>query len=269
MKASNYPLFTQKNESSDAEIASHKLMIKAGLIRQQSAGQYSFLPIGYRVLKKIENIIRDEMNAIGSAEILMPSVQPSELWQESGRWDSYGLELLRLHDRHDREYCLGPTFEEVITDLVRKDLNSYKQLPINLYQISSKFRDEIRPRFGIMRAREFIMKDSYSFHLNSECLNRWYEVYKKAYNKIFDRLQLEYTMVDADSGNIGGSVSNEFHVLANTGEDDLLIDENGTGVNFEIAKSKYNSNDIDKIMKSNNLILKKGIEVGHIIPFSS
>ncbi len=264
MKASNYPLFTQKNESSDAEIASHKLMIKAGLIRQQSAGQYSFLPMGYRVLKKIENIIRDEMNAIGSAEILMPSVQPSELWQESGRWDSYGLELLRLHDRHDREYCLGPTFEEVITDLVRKDLNSYKQLPINLYQISSKFRDEIRPRFGIMRAREFIMKDSYSFHLNSECLNRWYEVYKKAYNKIFDRLQLEYTMVDADSGNIGGSVSNEFHVLANTGEDDLLIDENGIGVNFEIAKSKYNSNDIDKIMKSNNLILKKGIEVGHI-----
>ena len=264
MKASNYPLFTQKNESSDAEVASHKLMIKAGLIRQQSSGQYSLLPNGYRVLKKIESIIKEEMNAIGSSEILMPSVQPSELWKESGRWESYGSELLRLKDRHEREYCLGPTFEEVITDLIRKDLNSYKQLPINLYQISSKFRDEIRPRFGIMRAREFIMKDAYSFHLNSECLNKWYEVYKKAYENIFERLQLEYTMVDADSGNIGGSISNEFHVIADTGEDDLLIDENGIGVNFEIAKSKYKSNDIDKIKDNYKLTHKKGIEVGHI-----
>tara|TARA_Y100000768_G_scaffold388512_1_gene384867 strand:- start:458 stop:1714 length:1257 start_codon:yes stop_codon:yes gene_type:complete len=264
MKASNYPLFTHKNESSDAEVASHKLMIKAGLIRQQSAGQYSLLPLGYRVLKKIENIIKEEMNAIGSSEILMPSVQPAELWRESGRWDSYGSELLRLKDRHDREYCLGPTFEEVITDLVRKDLNSYKQLPMNLYQISSKFRDEIRPRFGIMRAREFVMKDAYSFHLNSKCLNKWYEIYKKAYESIFERLQLEYTMVDADSGNIGGSVSNEFHVIADTGEDDLLIDKNGIGINFEIAKSKYNSNDINKIIEENNLTHKKGIEVGHI-----
>ena len=264
MKASNYPLFTQKNETSDAEVASHKLMIKAGLIRQQSSGQYSLLPNGYRVLKKIESIIKEEMNAIGSSEILMPSVQPSELWKESGRWESYGSELLRLKDRHEREYCLGPTFEEVITDLIRKDLNSYKQLPINLYQISSKFRDEIRPRFGIMRAREFIMKDAYSFHLNSECLNKWYEVYKKAYENIFERLQLEYTMVDADSGNIGGSVSNEFHVIADTGEDDLLIDENGIGVNFEIAKSKYKSNDIDKIKDNYKLTHKKGIEVGHI-----
>tara|TARA_Y100000768_G_scaffold317680_1_gene252965 strand:+ start:338 stop:1588 length:1251 start_codon:yes stop_codon:yes gene_type:complete len=264
MKASNYPLFTQKNESSDAEVTSHKLMIKAGLIRQQSSGQYSFLPIGYRVLRKVEDVIKDEMNAISSSEILMPSVQPSELWKESGRWDSYGQELLRLKDRHDREYCLGPTFEEVITDLVRKDLNSYKQLPINLYQISSKFRDEIRPRFGIMRAREFIMKDAYSFHLDKNCLDRWYEIYKQAYENIFERLGLEYTMVDADSGNIGGSVSNEFHVLADTGEDDLLIDKNGIGMNFEIAKSKYNSKDINKIAKENGLIHKKGIEVGHI-----
>ena len=264
MKVSNYPLFTQKNESSDAEVASHKLMIRAGLIRQQSSGQYSFLPIGYRVLKKIENIIREEMNAIGASEILMPSVQPSELWKESGRWESYGSELLRLKDRHEREYCLGPTFEEVITDLVRKDLNSYKQLPINLYQISSKFRDEIRPRFGIMRAREFIMKDAYSFHLNNECLNKWYEIYKKAYENIFQRLQLEYTMVDADSGNIGGRISNEFHVIADTGEDDLLIDENGIGMNFEIAKSKYKSEDINKIIKDHCLTHKKGIEVGHI-----
>ena len=264
MKASKYPLFTQKNNPSDAEIISHKLMLKAGLIRQQSSGQYSFLPIGYRVLKKIENIIREEMNAIGSAEILMPSVQPSELWEESGRWETYGLELLRLKDRHQRDYCLGPTFEEVITDLVRKDLNSYKQLPINMYQISSKFRDEIRPRFGIMRAREFIMKDAYSFHLNQECLDEWYENYKQAYNKIFTRLQLEYTMVDADSGNIGGSKSNEFHVIADTGEDDLLIDQNGIGLNYEIAKTKYNSDDIKKIIKENNLVHKKGIEVGHI-----
>ena len=264
MKASKYPLFTQKNNPSDAEIISHKLMLKAGLTRQQSSGQYSFLPIGYRVLKKIENIIREEMNAIGSAEILMPSVQPSELWEESGRWETYGLELLRLNDRNQRDYCLGPTFEEVITDLVRKDLNSYKQLPINMYQISSKFRDEIRPRFGIMRAREFIMKDAYSFHLNQECLDEWYENYKKAYNKIFTRLQLEYTMVDADSGNIGGSKSNEFHVIADTGEDDLLIDQDGIGVNYEIAKTKYNSNDIKKIINENNLVHKKGIEVGHI-----
>ena len=264
MKASKYPLFTQKNDPSDAEIISHKLMLKAGLIRQQSSGQYSFLPIGYRVLKKIENIIREEMNTIGSAEILMPSVQPSELWEESGRWETYGLELLRLKDRHQRDYCLGPTFEEVITDLVRKDLNSYKQLPINMYQISSKFRDEIRPRFGIMRAREFIMKDAYSFHLNQECLDEWYENYKKAYNKIFTRLQLEYTMVDADSGNIGGSKSNEFHVIADTGEDDLLIDQDGIGVNYEIAKTKYNSDDIKKIINENNLVHKKGIEVGHI-----
>ena len=264
MKASKYPLFTQKNNPSDAEIISHKLMLKAGLIRQQSSGQYSFLPLGCRVLKKIEDIIREEMDAIGSAEILMPSVQPSELWEESGRWETYGLELLRLNDRHQRDYCLGPTFEEVITDLVRKDLNSYKQLPINMYQISSKFRDEIRPRFGIMRAREFIMKDAYSFHLNQECLDEWYENYKKAYNKIFTRLQLEYTMVDADSGNIGGSKSNEFHVIADTGEDDLLIDQDGIGVNYEIAKTKYNSDDIQKIIRENNLVPKKGIEVGHI-----
>ena len=264
MKASKYPLFTQKNNPSDAEIISHKLMLKAGLTRQQSSGQYSFLPVGYRVLKKIENIIREEMNAIGSAEILMPSVQPSELWEESGRWETYGLELLRLKDRHQRDYCLGPTFEEVITDLVRKDLNSYKQLPINMYQISSKFRDEIRPRFGIMRAREFIMKDAYSFHLNQECLDEWYENYKRAYSKIFTRLQLEYTIVDADSGNIGGNKSNEFHVIADTGEDDLLIDQDGIGVNYEIAKTKYNSDDIKKIIKENNLVHKKGIEVGHI-----
>ena len=264
MKVSQFPIFTLKDTPSEAEIASHKLMIKTGMIRKLSSGQYSWLPIGLRIIKKIEEIIRSELNKIGCSEILMPSVQPAELWQESERWDQYGPELLRFTDRHKRDFCLGPTFEEVITDLIRKDLNSYKQLPINLYQISSKFRDEIRPRFGIMRAREFIMKDAYSFHLNSECLNKWYEVYKKAYENIFERLQLEYTMVDADSGNIGGSVSNEFHVIADTGEDDLLIDENGIGVNFEIAKSKYKSNDINKIKNDYKLTHKKGIEVGHI-----
>ncbi len=264
MKASKYPLFTQKNDPSEAEIISHKLMIKAGLVRQQSSGQYSFLPVGFRVLKKIEDIIRQEMNKIGAAEIIMPSIQPSELWQESGRWNNYGPELLRLKDRHDRDYCVGPTFEEVITDLIRKDLNSYKQLPMNLYQISSKFRDEIRPRFGVMRAREFLMKDAYSFHLEKGCLDEWYEIYKNAYHNIFKRLHLEYTMVDADSGNIGGSKSNEFHVIANTGEDDLLIDKSGVGINFEIAQKKYKTDNIDEIIKVHELTHKKGIEVGHI-----
>ena len=264
MRASKYPLFTQKNDPSDADIVSHKLMIRGGFIRQQSSGQYTLMPMGIRVLKKIEKIIRRQMENIGCLEVLMPSVQPAELWIQSGRWDNYGPELLRLQDRHKRDYCLGPTFEEVITDLIKKDLNSYKQLPINLFQISSKFRDEIRPRFGLMRAREFIMKDAYSFHLNRECLDETYLKYKSAYKNIFDEIGLEYTIVDADSGNIGGSESHEFHVLADTGEDDLLIDETGKGVNLEIAKSKYDSDDVARIKETNNLIHKKGIEVGHI-----
>jgi len=224
MKVSNFPIFTQKDVPSEAEITSHQLMIKSGMIRKLSSGQYSWLPIGLRVIQKIEKIIREELNNIGCAEILMPSVQPAELWKESGRWDEYGPELLRFKDRHEREFCLGPTFEEVITDLIRKDVSSYKQLPMNLFQISSKFRDEIRPRFGVMRAREFIMKDAYSFHETQNCLDNTYEIYKSAYKKIFERLMLDYTIVDADSGNIGGNESNEFHVIAETGEDDLLLD---------------------------------------------
>ena len=225
MKVSNFPIFTQKDVPSEAEIISHQLMIKSGMIRKLSSGQYSWLPMGLRIIQKVENIIREELNNIGCAEILMPSVQPAELWKESGRWDEYGPELLRFKDRHEREFCLGPTFEEVITDLIRKDVSSYKQLPMNLFQISSKFRDEIRPRFGVMRAREFIMKDAYSFHETQNCLDDTYEVYKLAYKKIFKRLMLDYTIVDADSGNIGGNESNEFHVIAETGEDDLLLDD--------------------------------------------
>ena len=194
----------------------------------------------------------------------MPSVQPAELWQESERWDQYGPELLRFTDRHKRDFCLGPTFEEVITDLIRKDVSSYKQLPINLFQISSKFRDEIRPRFGVMRAREFIMKDAYSFHESQECLDQTYGKYKEAYKKIFKNLMLDFTIVDADSGNIGGNESNEFHVIADTGEDDLLLDSEMNGMNIEIAKKKYHEDNVDALVEKTGLMHKKGIEVGHI-----
>ena len=264
MKVSQFPIFTLKDTPSEAEVVSHKLMIKTGMIRKLSSGQYSWLPIGLRVIKKIEKIIRDELNNIGCSEILMPSVQPADLWQESERWDEYGPELLRFTDRNNRDFCLGPTFEEVITDLMRKDVSSYKQLPINLYQISSKFRDEIRPRFGVMRAREFIMKDAYSFHESQECLDETYQTYMNAYNNIFKNLMLDFTIVDADSGNIGGSESNEFHVIADTGEDDLLLSEDMNGMNIEIAKSKYQEDNLDALIKKTGLIHKKGIEVGHI-----
>ena len=264
MKVSNFPIFTQKGVPSETEVISHQLMIRSGMIRKLSSGQYSWLPMGLRVIHKIEDIIREELNNIGCSEILMPTVQPAELWVESGRWDQYGPELLRFKDRHDREFCLGPTFEEVITDLIKKEVSSYKQLPINLFQISSKFRDEIRPRFGVMRAREFIMKDAYSFHENQSCLDAAYEAYKSAYKNIFQRLMLDYTIVDADSGNIGGNESNEFHVIAETGEDDLLIDTKLNGMNLEIAKIKYSEDNLESIIKKTGLTHKKGIEVGHI-----
>jgi len=264
MKTSDFPIFTVKNEPSDSEVTSHKLMIKSGMIRKVSSGQYNWLPLGYRVLEKIKNIIREELNSIGCREILMPIVQPSELWKESGRWDKYGPELLRFKDRHDREFCFGPTFEEVVTDLIRQDLSSYKQLPINVFQISTKFRDEIRPRFGVMRAREFIMKDAYSFHTDSKSLDDTYNKYKNAYNEIFKRLMLDFTMVDADSGNIGGSESHEFHVIADTGEDEILLDESLNGMNTEIAMKKFNETDVKKIIEKTGMKLKKGIEVGHI-----
>ena len=255
---------TLKNVSKDAEAISHQLMLKSGMIRKVASGIYTWLPLGLRVLRKVENIVRNEMDQSGAQEVLMPMVQPKELWEETKRWDKMGPELLRIQDRHEREFCLGPTHEEVITDLIRKEVSSYKQLPMNLFQITAKFRDEIRPRFGVMRAREFIMKDAYSFHDSKNCLNKTYEKYKSAYKNIFDRLSLKYTIVEADSGNIGGNESHEFHVLANNGEDDLLISDSNEGMNVEIAKIKYKNNDINKIIKENKLNLIKGIEVGHI-----
>ena len=214
MKISNYLLATIKESPADAEITSHKLMLRAGLIRKLASGLYTWLPSGHRALKKIEKIVREEMNKSGAMEISMPVVQPAELWQESKRWEEMGPELLRLKDRHDRDFCLGPTHEEVITDLVRNEYSSYRQLPAILYQIQTKFRDERRPRFGIMRAREFIMKDAYSFHANHDSLKETYEIMHRTYCDIFSRLKLNFRSVIADSGSIGGNTSHEFHALA-------------------------------------------------------
>lgn len=212
---------TLKQSPADAEVVSHKLMVRSGMIRQLAAGIYSILPIGVRVLKKIEQIIREEMNRIGGQEVFLPSIQPAELWRESGRWDFYGKELLRLKDRNNREFCYGPTHEEVITDIVRKEIKSYRQLPLIVYQIQTKFRDEVRPRFGIMRGREFMMKDAYSFHADAASTEETYEKMKQAYSKIFKRCGLNFKMVEADSGTIGGSHSHEFMVLADSGEDTI------------------------------------------------
>lgn len=219
MRASQWLLATLKETPNDAEIVSHQLMLRAGMIRKLGSGLYTWMPLGLKVLRKVEQIVREEMNRAGSMEVLMPAVQPAELWQETGRWETFGGQLLTMIDSNEREYCFGPTHEEVITDLMRKELQSYKQLPINLYQIQTKFRDEIRPRFGVMRAREFIMKDSYSFHLSQESLQETYDKMYQAYCRIFDRLGLRYRAVEADTGAIGGSASHEFQVLADTGED--------------------------------------------------
>jgi len=213
---------THKEVPSEAEIISHQLMLRAGLIRKLTSGIYTYLPAGLRAIKKVENIIREEMNRSGAIEILMPAVQPAELWQESGRWDYYGRELLRFKDRHHRDACLGPTHEEVITDLVRKEVHSYRQMPINLYQIQTKFRDEIRPRFGVMRCREFIMKDAYSFDVDETMAEKSYEIMYETYSNIFRRCGLKFRAVEADTGSIGGSFSHEFMVLANTGEDQIV-----------------------------------------------
>ncbi|EAZ98812.1 proline--tRNA ligase [Marinobacter sp. ELB17] len=223
MRASRYLIATQKETPADAEIISHQLMLRAGLIRKLAAGLYTWLPMGLRTLHKVERIVREEMDRSGAQELLMPAVQPAELWRESGRWDEYGGELLRMNDRHGREFCFGPTHEEVITDLIRNELKSYKQLPANFFQIQTKFRDERRPRFGVMRAREFIMKDAYSFHINAESLDETYQLMHRTYCAIFDRLGLDYRPVQADSGAIGGSGSQEFHVLASSGEDAIVF----------------------------------------------
>ena len=222
MRTSQFLLSTLKETPADAEILSHQLMLRSGMIRRVAAGVYNWLPLGLRVLRKLEVIIREEMDRAGCQELLMPAIQPAELWKESGRWDEYGPELLRLTDRHQREFCFGPTHEEVITDLIRREIRSYRQLPAIFYQIQTKFRDEIRPRFGVMRAREFLMKDAYSFHGDSESLDDTYQLMHAAYTRIFSRLELEFRPVEADSGAIGGSASHEFHVLADTGEDALV-----------------------------------------------
>jgi prolyl-tRNA synthetase len=236
MRLSEYPLNTLKEVPAGAEIVSHQLMLRAGLVRQLASGLYTWLPLGVRVLRKVESIVREEMDRAGAQEVLMPMVQPAELWRESERWDAFGPELLRLKDRHQREFCLGPTHEEVITDLARRELKSYKQLPVNWYQIQSKFRDEIRPRFGVMRAREFIMKDAYSFHLDAACLGRTYQRMYEAYARVCSRLGLAFRAVEADTGSIGGSLSHEFHVLADSGEDAIAFAEGGEyAANVEMA----------------------------------
>ena len=236
MQLSHYLLATLREAPADAEVISHRLMLRAGMIRQLAAGIYTWLPLGLRVLRKIEAIIREEMDRAGALEVLMPAVQPAELWQESGRLDQFGPELLRFADRHQREFCFGPTHEEIITDLVRREVRSYRQLPANFYQIQTKFRDEIRPRFGIMRAREFLMKDAYSFHLDEESLEQTYRQMYETYTRILTRLGLEFRAVEADTGNIGGKVSHEFHVLADSGEDRIAFTEDGRyAANIEMA----------------------------------
>ena len=238
MRLSQYPISTLRDVPADAEVVSHQLMLRAGLIRRLAAGLYSWLPIGLRTLRKVERIVREEMNRAGALELVMPTVQPAELWKESTRWSKYGPELLRFKDRHDREFCYGPTHEEVITDIARRELRSYKQLPVNFYQIQSKFRDEIRPRFGVMRAREFIMKDAYSFHLDEASLAQGYGAMYDAYTRIFTRMGLEFRAVQADGGSIGGNVSQEFHVLADSGEDAIAFSTGGDyASNLETATS--------------------------------
>ena len=238
MRTSQFPLQTLKETPADAEIASHQLMLRAGMIRKLASGLYNWLPLGLRVLHKVQSIVRDEMNKAGGLEVLMPGVQPAELWQETGRWQKYGPELLRFHDRHQREFCLGPTHEEIITELARNELQSYKQLPVNFYQIQTKFRDEIRPRFGIMRAREFLMKDAYSFHLDQQSLQQTYDNMYQCYTNIFNRCGLEFRAVQADSGSIGGSSSHEFHVLADAGEDAIAFStESDYAANIEKAEA--------------------------------
>ncbi len=238
MRTSQFPLQTVKETPSEAEIASHQLMLRAGMIRKLASGLYTWLPLGLRVLRKVETIVREEMNRAGALELFMPAVQPAELWQESKRWEKYGPELLRITDRHNREFCFGPTHEEIITDLARNELQSYKQLPVNYYQIQTKFRDEIRPRFGVMRAREFLMKDAYSFHADQESLQRTYDQMYTAYSRIFERCGLMFRAVQADTGSIGGNASHEFHVLAESGEDAIAFStESDYAANLELAEA--------------------------------
>ena len=258
MKLSNYPLRTLKDAPSDAELISHQLMLRSGLIKKLASGIFTWMPFGLKVLRKIEQTVRNDMDESGALEVLMPTIQPSELWQETQRWDDYGNLLLQIHDRHDRLFCYGPTHEEVITDILRKSIKSYKQLPANFYQIQTKFRDEIRPRFGVMRAREFLMKDAYSFHLNQESLEEEYEKMSQTYETIFKKLELNFRKVKATSGEIGGSISHEFHVIAESGEDEIAFcDVENFAANVETLDGKNAPN-------GGELTYARGIEVGHI-----
>ena len=258
-----------KDTPAEAEVISHQLLLRSGMIRKVASGIYNWLPLGFKTLKLVENIVREEMTNTESQEIFMPMVQPRDLWEDSKRWDKFGPELLRFKDRHERDFCLGPTHEEIITDLIRNNLSSYKELPLSLFQIQTKFRDEIRPRYGIMRGREFLMKDAYSFHLNQECLNNTYQTIREAYKAVFNRLGLDYKIVKADSGAIGGEISEEFHVLAESGEDTLAFsEESEIAINAELLINENES--IDSLQgktfpdSQEEIKLAKGIEVGHI-----
>ena len=260
---------TLKDAPQEAEVISHKLMLRAGMVRKVASGIYTWLPLGLKVLRKIENIVREEMDASGAQEVLMPMVQPKELWDETNRWEKMGPELLRIQDRHGRDFCLGPTHEEVITDLIRNNVKSYKELPLNIYQIQTKFRDEVRPRYGVMRGREFLMKDSYSFNIDEACLEETYLTMRNTYKKVLERMGLEYKIVSADSGAIGGDASEEFHVLAETGEDTIAVsDSSEYAINTELLLKE--GEDIESLEGKpspdgkGTIEIKKGIEVGHI-----
>ena len=260
---------TLKDAPKEAEVISHKLMLRAGMVRKVASGIYTWLPLGLKVLRKIENIVREEMDASGAQEVLMPMVQPKELWNETSRWEKMGPELLRIKDRHERDFCLGPTHEEVITDLIRNNVKSYKELPLNIYQIQTKFRDEVRPRYGVMRGREFLMKDSYSFNIDEACLQSTYLTMRNTYKNILERIGLDYKIVAADSGAIGGDTSEEFHVLAETGEDTIAISsESEFAINTELLLKE--GEDISSLEGKpspdgkGTIQIKKGIEVGHI-----
>ncbi|WOJ97953.1 proline--tRNA ligase [Congregibacter brevis] len=261
MRSSEFLITTHKETPADAEIISHRLMLRAGLIRKLSSGLYTWMPMGLKVLRKVERVVREEMDAAGALELAMSMVQPAELWEESGRWEQYGPELLRIQDRHNRDFCLGPTHEEVITDIVRNEISSYKQLPLNLYQIQNKVRDEIRPRFGVMRAREFLMKDAYSFHPDQSSLETTYQVMHRAYTKVFERLGLDFRPVMADSGSIGGNTSHEFHVLADSGEDAIAFsDGSDYAANVERAETLDQSDQRPAPSRELNRIATPGVK---------
>ena len=269
MQFSKILLPTLKDAPQEAEVISHKLMLRAGMIRKVASGIYTWLPLGLKVLRKIENIVREEMDASGAQEVFMPMVQPRELWEETKRWDKMGSELLRIKDRHDRDFCLGPTHEEVITDVIRSTVKSYKELPLNIYQIQTKFRDEVRPRYGIMRGREFLMKDSYSFNIDEDSLQETYLTMRDTYKKVLERMDLEYKISAADSGAIGGDSSEEFHILADNGEDTIAVsDTSEFAINTELLLK--DGEDIKSLEGKpspdgkGTIQIKKGIEVGHI-----